>query len=99
MPRMTIRREIVRPSRLKLMLRRQRRMVRPLALSLVSFAVVLAGMVVVQANERPVATPQDFAAAVADARRAGRPAVFLLVNIGQGRNVGIALKLDEPKAK
>ncbi len=58
-----------------------------------------AGMVVVQANERPVATPQDFAAAVADARRAGRPAVFLLVNIGQGRNVGIALKLDEPKGK
>ncbi len=47
MPRMTIRREIARPSRLKLMLRRQRRMVRPLALSLVSFAVVLAGMVVV----------------------------------------------------
>ena len=58
-----------------------------------------AGMVVVQANERPVATPQDFAAAVADARKAGRPAVFLLVNIGQNRNAGIALKLDDAKAK
>ena len=60
---------------------------------------VKAGMVVVQANERTVSTPQDFAAAVADARKAGRPAVFLLVNVGQGRNAGIALKLDEPKAK
>ena len=46
MPRV-IRREIARPSRLKLMLRRQRRMLRPLSLSLVSFAVVLACMAVV----------------------------------------------------
>ena len=46
MPRMTSR-EIARPSRLKLMLRRQRRMLRPLSLSLLSFAVVLACMAVV----------------------------------------------------
>ena len=46
MPRV-IRREIERPSRMKLMLRRQRRMLRPLSLSLVSFAVVMAGLVVV----------------------------------------------------
>ena len=47
MPRMTTRREIARPSRLKLMLRRQRRMLRPLSLSLLSFAVVMVGLVVV----------------------------------------------------
>jgi cell division protein FtsQ len=46
MPRV-IRREIARPSRMKLMLRRQRRMLRPLSLSLVSFALVMAGLVVV----------------------------------------------------
>ena len=60
---------------------------------------VKAGMVIVQANERPVSTPQDFAAAVADARKAGRPSVFLLVNVGQNRNAGIALKLDDAKGK
>ena len=37
------------------------------------------GMVILQANERPVSTPQEFAAAVADARKAGRPSVFLLI--------------------
>ncbi len=58
-----------------------------------------AGYVIVQANERPVTTPAEFAAAVADARKAGRPSVFLLVDAGQNRNVGIAVKLDEPKAK
>ncbi len=46
MPRV-IRREIARPSRMKLMLRRQRRMLRPLSLSLVSFAAVMVGLVVV----------------------------------------------------
>ncbi len=46
MPRV-IRREIARPSRMKLMLRRQRRMLRPLSLSLISFAVVMAGLIVV----------------------------------------------------
>ncbi len=56
------------------------------------------GYVIVQANERPVSTPAEFAAAVADARKSGRPAVFLLVNIG-GRNAGVALKLDTPAAK
>ncbi len=58
-----------------------------------------AGFVIVQANERPVATPQEFAAAVADARKAGRPSVFVLVDAGQNRNVGLALKLDDAKAK
>ena len=53
------------------------------------------GYVIVQANERPVSTPSEFAAAVAEAKKAGRPAVFLLVNIG-GRNAGVALKLDAP---
>ena len=54
------------------------------------------GYVIVQANERPVSTPQEFAAAVADARKAGRPSVFLLVNTGRGRNAGVPLKLDAP---
>ncbi len=50
MPRVT-RREIARPSRMKLLLRRQRRMLKPLSLSVVSFAVVLAGMVVVHSAQ------------------------------------------------
>ena len=53
------------------------------------------GYVIVQANERPVSTPSEFAAAVADARKAGRPAVFLLINLN-GRNSGVALKLNSP---
>jgi cell division protein FtsQ len=50
MPRVT-RREIARPSRLKLLLRRQRRMLKPLSLSVVSFAVVMAGLVVVHSAQ------------------------------------------------
>ena len=44
-------REIERPSRLKLMLRRQRRMLRPLSLSLVSFAIVMCGLLVVHSAQ------------------------------------------------
>ena len=54
------------------------------------------GLVIVQANERSVSTPQEFAAAVADARKAGRPSIFLLINV-KGQNRGVAIKLDEPK--
>jgi cell division protein FtsQ len=50
MPRV-IKREIARPSRLKLLLRRQRRMLRPLSLSVVSFGVVLAGLMVVHSAQ------------------------------------------------
>ncbi len=57
-----------------------------------------AGFVIVQANERPVGTAAEFAAAVAEARRAGRPSVFLLINVGANGNRGIAIKLDAPTA-
>jgi cell division protein FtsQ len=50
MPRVADR-EIARPSRMKLLLRRQRRTIRPLLLSAVSFAVVLAGIVVVHSAQ------------------------------------------------
>jgi cell division protein FtsQ len=50
MPRV-VKREIARPSRLKLLLRRQRRMLKPLSLSLVSFGIVLAGLVVVHSAQ------------------------------------------------
>ncbi len=50
MPRVK-KREIARPSRLKLLLRRQRRLFRPLALSLVSFAIVMAGLLVVHSAQ------------------------------------------------
>jgi cell division protein FtsQ len=43
--------EIARPSRLKLIVRRQRRMLRPLALGLASFAIVIGGMMVVRSAE------------------------------------------------
>jgi cell division protein FtsQ len=50
MPRVA-KREIARPSRLKLLVRRQRRMLRPLSLSLVSFGVVMAGLMVVHSAQ------------------------------------------------
>jgi cell division protein FtsQ len=50
MPRVK-QREIARPSRLKLILRRQRRMLRPLSLSLVSFAIVMVGLLVVRSAQ------------------------------------------------
>jgi cell division protein FtsQ len=50
MPRVT-KREIARPSRLKLLVRRQRRMLRPLSLSVVSFGVVMAGLMVVHSAQ------------------------------------------------
>lgn len=51
MPRVARKREIERPSRLKLILRRQRRMLKPLSLSLVSFGVVMSGIVVVHSAQ------------------------------------------------
>jgi cell division protein FtsQ len=50
MPRVR-QKEIARPSRLKLMVRRQRRMLRPLALAAGSFVIVIAGMMVVRSAE------------------------------------------------
>ena len=50
MPRMN-RREITRPSRLKLLVRRQRRMLKPLSLSIVSFGVVLVCLMVVHSAQ------------------------------------------------
>jgi cell division protein FtsQ len=50
MPRVR-KKEIARPSRLKLLVRRQRRMLRPLTLAAVSFVVVIAGMMVVRSAE------------------------------------------------
>jgi serine protease Do len=52
-----------------------------------------AGVVIARAGERAVTTPADVAAAVADARKAGRKGVFFLVT-DQGRNVGVTLKFD-----
>ena len=54
------------------------------------------GDVIVQTNERPVATPAEVVAAVAEARKAGRPSVLLLIN-RMGRTIGLALKLDPAK--
>jgi cell division protein FtsQ len=50
MPRVK-KREIARPSRLKLLLRRQRRLLKPLSLSVFSFAIVLAGLLVVHSAQ------------------------------------------------
>ncbi len=52
------------------------------------------GDVIVQANEQPVNTPADVVSASAAARKAGRPAVFLLLNRA-GRNSGVAVKFDD----
>jgi cell division protein FtsQ len=50
MPRVK-KKEIARPSRLKLMVRRQRWMLKPIGLSVVSFALVMGGMVVLRSAE------------------------------------------------
>jgi cell division protein FtsQ len=50
MPRVK-QKEIARPSRLKLLVRRQRRMLRPLGLAAVSFVIVICGMMVVRSAE------------------------------------------------
>ncbi len=51
------------------------------------------GVVIVKAGDRVAVKPSDVAAAVADARRAGRPSVLLLVSQG-GRTGFVPVKLD-----
>jgi serine protease Do len=51
------------------------------------------GDVIVRAGERAANTPEDVAAAVAEAKKAGRKGVFLLVT-HEGRNTGITVKFD-----
>ena len=51
------------------------------------------GYVIQRAGDRVVNTPADVAAAVADARRAGRPSVLLLINMS-GRTGFVPVKLD-----
>ena len=52
-----------------------------------------AGVVIARAGDRAAVTPADVAAAVAEAKKAGRKGVFFLVT-DQGRNAGITLKFD-----
>jgi len=54
------------------------------------------GDVIVQANERPVATPADVTAAVAEVRKAGRPSILFLIT-RQGRTLAVPIKLEDPK--
>jgi serine protease Do len=54
------------------------------------------GDVIVQAGDRQTATPADVAAAVTDARRAGRKAVLLLIG-RDGRNLFVALAVGDAK--
>ena len=51
------------------------------------------GVVIARAGDRAAATPADVAAAVAEAKKAGRKGVFFLVT-EQGRNAGVTLKFD-----
>ena len=51
------------------------------------------GDVIARAGERAAVTPADVAAAVADAKKAGRKGVFFLVT-HDGRNVGLTVKFD-----
>jgi serine protease Do len=54
------------------------------------------GDVIARAGERAALTPADVAAAVADAKKAGRKGVFFLVT-HDGRNVGVTVKFDTGK--
>jgi hypothetical protein len=51
---------------------------------------------VVQVNQRPVTTAAEVLASIGEAKSAGRPSVFLLIN-SKGRNVGVTVKLEDPK--
>jgi serine protease Do len=53
-----------------------------------------AGDVIARAGDRAALTPADVLAAVADAKKAGRKGVFLLVT-HEGRNIGITVKFDK----
>ncbi len=48
---------------------------------------------ILQANGRKTASPADVAAVVADARRAGRDSVLLMVN-HSGRRVFVPVQID-----
>ncbi|MDI7775365.1 Do family serine endopeptidase [Asticcacaulis sp. EMRT-3] len=50
------------------------------------------GDIIVRANNQPVATQADFAKIVADMKKAGRPAILLLISRG-GQNVPVPLSL------
>ncbi len=58
---------------------------------------IKAGMVIVQVNQRPVASASEVLAIIGEAKSAGRPSVFMLIN-DKGRNVGLAIKLDPVKS-
>jgi serine protease Do len=51
------------------------------------------GIVIARAGDRAAATPADVAAAVAEAKKAGRKGVFFLVT-DHGRNGGVTVKFD-----
>ncbi len=54
------------------------------------------GVLIVRANNRPVTTPEEFRAAVAAAKSAGRPSVLLLVRYnGSNRSVVLPLAKSE----
>ena len=55
---------------------------------------VQAGDVIEQANQQPTASLSALAAAVEQARKTGRPAVFLLIRRG-GQNFGVPVRLDD----
>ena len=55
------------------------------------------GDLIVQINQRPVNTPAEAAAAVEDARKAGRDTVLLLVQRGPNPARYIGVKLMTPK--
>lgn len=54
------------------------------------------GFVILQANQRPVTTPEEFQAVVNAAREADRPGVLLLVR-AQGTNRTVVLRLSDPE--
>jgi serine protease Do len=54
------------------------------------------GDIILSINQRPVATPEDAAAAVEAARRAGRPSVLLQVRRGNGQPFYVGVDLVRP---
>lgn len=55
---------------------------------------IVPGVVIVRANNRTVATPEDLSTAVAEAKTAGRPGVLLLVRGTRG-NTSVVLELPK----
>jgi serine protease Do len=59
---------------------------------------VTRGVVITRANDRPISSPADVQAVIAEARRQNRSAVLFWFRTPQGNTVPLAIRLQPPSA-